>query len=99
MDSCVLSTTKKIELINAIQRHHINKTELNTIIQFLIKNKKEIEGVSSKYVDDVKKEYNKYLNKKIPELKRRVSMLKVETDEILLKQREWNPGNLLDIID
>lgn len=98
MDSHVLSTNKKLELINAIKRNQLDQDKINEITQFLIKNKNDIDNATNKYVDAMKNEYNAYLSKKIPELKRNVSMLKLKTDEILSKETEWDPDDILNLI-
>lgn len=88
MKSQVLSTTKKLELINAIKKNQLDQDEINEITQFLIKNKNDVDNATNEYINTKKQEYNAYLKKKIPELKRKVSLLKLKTNEILLKQSE-----------
>lgn len=98
MDSHVLSANKKLELINAIKKQQLDQDKINEITQFLIKNKNDIDNATNEYVDAMKNEYNGYLSKKIPELKRNVSMLKLRTDEILSKETEWDPDDILNLI-
>lgn len=98
MESQVLSTTKKLELINAIKRNQLDQDEIDEITQFLIKNKNDIDNATNEYINAKKQEYNAYLRKKIPELKRKVSLLKLRTNEILSKEWKWNPDDILHLI-
>lgn len=99
MKSYVLSTEKKLQLIDAIEKWLIDDTELEKIKNFLLKNKKEIDNATDKYIENMKKEYNKYLTEKIPELKRDVDMLKLKTNEIITEESTWNPDDILTHIE
>jgi len=98
MSSQVISTDKKLQLINAIKKWEINENDLDKIIKFLEKNKNEIDNITQEYVENMKKEYNKYLSKKIPILKKEVSLLKIKTNEIISEELEWNPDKILENI-
>ena len=98
MSSLVISTDKKLQLINAIKTWEKNENDLDKIIKFLEKNKNEIDNITQEYVENMKKEYNKYLSKKIPTLKKEVSLLKIKTNEIISEEWEWNPDKILENI-
>jgi len=98
MDSYVLSTEKKLELINSIKKWELKEEEITKIIKFLINQKNEIDKCSDKYINDMKKEYIKYLNKKVPILKQEVTRIKIKTKETISNEKEWNPDDLLNFI-
>lgn len=96
MESYVLSTEKKLQLISAIKKWNIDSTELEKIIKFLINNKKAIDNATNKYIENMKKEYNKYLRTKIPEIKKNINMTKLKADEIIYEESKWDPENILN---
>ena len=98
MDSYVLSTEKKLELINSIKKWELKEDEITKIIKFLTNQKNEIDKTSEKYVNDIKKEYIKYLNKKIPILKQEAAKITIKTKETISNEKEWNPDDLLNFI-
>lgn len=98
MESSVLSPEKKIALLDSIKKWTIDKQKLDEIIGFLIKNKNRIGSVTDKYVEEIKSEYNNYLKRRIPELKRDLSMTKIKIEEVILNDSEWEADELLNLI-